>query len=47
MPNENSGTSYEEFLKKQVEPKKPTTKEFTWATENFSSRVDPPKEKPQ
>jgi hypothetical protein len=43
MPNDLSGTSYEEFLKRQKEPKPPTANEYAWAKNNFSSRVDPPK----
>ena len=42
MPNPLAGTSYKEFLKKQIEADPPTPEQMVWAKENFSSRADPP-----
>lgn len=44
MPTDLSGTSYKDFLKKQLEVLPPTPEQTVWATEGFSTRVDPPKE---
>lgn len=46
MSKNLSGTSYKEFLKKQVEPQPPTPAEVEMALNNKSSRADPPKDLP-
>lgn len=46
MPKDLSGTSYKEFLKKQIEPQPPTPAEVELAQNNKSSRADPPKDLP-
>lgn len=46
MPKDLSGTSFEEFLQKQVEPLPPTPAEREMAINNKSSRQDPPKDLP-
>ena len=37
-------TTFDKFLKEQGEALPPTEKEREWATENFSSSVDPPQD---
>lgn len=39
-----SNKSFKEFLQNQLDAKPPTPKQLEWASKNFSSMVDPPKD---
>lgn len=44
MPKDLSGTSYSEFIKKQMTPAEPTDSQYEFAEDNFTTRQDPPLE---